>query len=309
MRVGITGGAGFIGANLARHLVSQGIEVSVIDNLSTGNLSNLEGTDVDFVEGSILDEVAVDKALANVDAIVHLAAVPSVPRSIKDPVTSHDVNATGTLKILESARNKNTHVIVASSSSVYGANSILPKTEDLRAMPVSPYAVSKLATEAYANAYQRCYGLPTLAFRFFNVYGPFQAPGHAYAAVIPAFTHAALLGEPLMVHGDGRQTRDFTFVGTVVATISDAIERQVTSAEPVNHAFGTRHSLLDVAGRIGSQLTQELVLNYVATRPGDVRDSQADSTRLRTLFPSIQPIMLDPGISDTIEWMKSQLGV
>ena len=309
MRVGITGGGGFIGANLSKHLVSRGIEVSVLDNLSTGSLSNLEGTVVDFVEGSILDEAAVEKALASVDAIVHLAAVPSVPRSIKDPVTSHDVNATGTLKILEAARNRNVHVIVASSSSVYGANPVLPKTEDLRPLPVSPYAVSKLAAEAYAIAYQRCYGLPTLAFRFFNVYGPLQTPGHAYAAVVPAFVHAALLGNPLTVHGDGRQTRDFTYVGTVVATIADAVERRVSSPDPVNLAFGTRHSLLEVAGRLGDQLEREILLKHVATRPGDVRDSQADSSRLRLLFPSVLPIALDHGLSETIRWMQTLVDV
>jgi UDP-glucose 4-epimerase len=189
---------------------------------------------------------------------------------------------------------------------VYGANPTLPKSEDLRTSPVSPYAVSKLATESYAIAYQRCYDLPTLAFRFFNVFGPLQAPGHAYAAVIPAFTYAAVRREPLTVHGDGGQTRDFTYVGTVVATISDAISRRVTSEDPVNLAFGTRFSLLDVAARIGKQLERDLELNHVETRPGDVRDSQADSAALRALFPDIVPTDLDEGLANTIAWMRSR---
>ena len=237
MHVTITGGAGFIGANLAKHLIDIGAQVTILDDLSSGSLTNIEGLNVAFIEGSILD--ADTPAFNTCDAIVHLGAVPSVPRSVKNPVTSHHANATGTLMVLEAARKRNAHVIVASSSSVYGANPTLPKSEDMRPMPISPYAVSKLATESYAISYQHCYDLPTLAFRFFNVFGPLQAPGHAYAAVVPAFTHAALCGEPLVVHGDGGQTRDFTFVGTVVATIADALERRVTSLDPVNLAFST----------------------------------------------------------------------
>ncbi|HNJ78654.1 MAG TPA: NAD-dependent epimerase/dehydratase family protein, partial [Marmoricola sp.] len=214
MKITITGGAGFIGANLAHHLLSQGAMVTIIDDLSSGSLSNLEGLPVEFIEDSILNPTT--RAFDEAEAIVHLGAVPSVPRSVKDPVTSHNANATGTLLVMEAARKRNAHVIVASSSSVYGANPTLPKSEDMRPMPISPYAVSKLATESYAISYQHCYDLPTLAFRFFNVFGPLQAPGHAYAAVVPAFTHAALSGEPLTVHGDGNQTRDFTYVGTII---------------------------------------------------------------------------------------------
>lgn len=308
MKVAITGGAGFIGANLAQRLLNDGAEVTIIDDLSTGFTANLDGLAVDLVEGSILEEAALEKALSGSEAVVHLAAVPSVPRSIEDPVTSHEANATGTLRVLEQARRSESHVIVASSSSVYGANPALPKREDLRPMPVSPYAVSKLATESYAVAYQRVYDVPTLAFRFFNVYGPLQAPGHAYAAVIPAFTFAALRDEPLIVHGDGRQTRDYTYVGTVVATIADAIGRRVTSLDPVNLAFGTRHSLLDVASRIEQQLGRKLSLEHVDPRVGDVRDSQADSTRLHSLFPDVAPVGLDDGLATTLAWMRTRTG-
>lgn len=305
MRVGITGGAGFIGANLARRLLEMGAEVTVLDNLSTGFEANIEGLDVEFVQGSILDENAL-RCLSGANTIVHLAAVPSVPRSLKDPVASHEANATGTLRVLESARIGNAQVIVASSSSVYGANPTLPKVESMRSMPVSPYAVSKLAAESYAISYQRCYDLPTLAFRFFNVFGPLQAPGHAYAAVVPAFTYAALRGEPLIVHGDGTQTRDFTFVGTVVETIAEAIERQVTSLDPVNLAFGTRYSLLDVIGLIEEQLGHGVTRTHIDTRAGDVRDSQADSERLRSLFPTIVPTPLEDGLVNTMKWMSGR---
>ena len=303
MRITITGGAGFIGANLSKHLLSLGAQVTIIDDLSSGSLSNIADLDVEFIQGSMLDPNT--SAFDSCDAIVHLGAVPSVPRSVNDPVTSHEANATGTLMVLEAARKRNAHVIVASSSSVYGANPTLPKSEDMRPMPISPYAVSKLATESYAISYQHCYELPTLAFRFFNVFGPLQAPGHAYAAVVPAFTHAALNGEPLTVHGDGGQTRDFTFVGTVVATIADALERRVTSLDPVNLAFGTRYSLLDVVELLEQELGQPLPRNHVETRAGDVRDSQADSSRLRRLFPDIEPVPLDVGLEQTVTWMQT----
>jgi UDP-glucose 4-epimerase len=308
MKVTITGGAGFIGANLARHMLAEGLEVTVLDNLSTGSLTNLEGLDVRFHEGTILDPDDLARTCGDADAIVHLAAVPSVPRSVKDPLTSHEANATGTLRVLEQARTNDAHVVLASSSSVYGANMAMPKSEDMRLIPISPYAVSKLATEAYAIAYQHCYGLATLPFRFFNVFGPLQAPGHAYAAVIPAFTHAAVHDEPLVVHGDGRQTRDFTYVGTVVATITDAVRRRVSSPDPVNLAFGSRTDLLDLASRIADQMGKEVRLEHTDPRPGDMRDSQADSSLLRSLFPDITPVDLDAGLAETIAWMQATHG-
>lgn len=303
MRVAITGGAGFIGANLAAHLVRSGVRVRVLDDLSTGHEHNLDGLDLDFVQGSIMgDEVS---CLADADAIVHLAALPSVPRSLRTPLRSHDVNATGTLRVLEVARQRGAQVVLASSSSVYGANPVLPKRESMRPMPVSPYAVSKLAAESYALSYQRCYGLPTLAFRFFNVFGPLQTPGHAYAAVVPAFTHAALTGLPLIVHGDGSQTRDFTYVGTVVETIASALERRISSLEPVNLAFGTRHSLLDVVALIENELGSNVTLQHTAPRAGDVRDSQADSSLLLSLFPDVAPTAFEDGLSNTLNWLRN----
>ena len=186
-----------------------------LDDFSTGSRENLAGCPaVELVEGSILSAEDLDGVMAGTHAIVHLAARPSVPRSLADPMATHQVNATGTMMVLEAARRHGAaHVVVASSSSVYGANPALPKREDMVTMPVSPYAASKLAAETYALSYARSFGLPVLAFRFFNVFGPLQSASHAYAAVVPAFVSCALDGKPLLVHGDGTQTRDFTLSG------------------------------------------------------------------------------------------------
>jgi UDP-glucose 4-epimerase len=307
MRVAVTGGAGFIGANLVGRLVERGVGVTAVDDLSTGYRTNLDPwPSVKLLEGSILDEELLEAAFAKVDAVVHLAAVPSVPRSISAPMVSHEANATGTLQVLEAARRMGgLHTILASSSSVYGANPSLPKAENLRPQPLSPYAVNKLAAESYAIAYQHCYDLPTLAFRFFNVFGPLQAAGHAYAAVLPTFIDAALRGAPLPVHGDGEQTRDFTFVGSVVSVIVDALERTVTSPNPVNLAFGTRRSIHEVIAEMEAQLGRSLEIDRQPPRPGDVRHSQADQTRLLELFPEVEPSPFEYGLTRTIEWFRS----
>jgi UDP-glucose 4-epimerase len=306
VRVLVTGGAGFIGANLCRTLsAADGVErVVALDDLSTGSLANLEGVDdVDLVEGSILDTDLLGRLVPDCRAVVHLAARPSVPRSLADPLATNEVNITGTLRVLDAARlHGGAHVIVASSSSVYGANPVLPKSEDLTPMPVSPYAVSKLATESYALAYGHSFGLPTLAFRFFNVFGPLQSPGHAYAAVIPAFLEAALADRPLPVHGDGHQTRDFTYVGTVCSVLADAVARRVVDARPVNLAFGTRVSLLEVIDLLELELGHPLERAHIDPRAGDVRDSQADQTKLRSRFPEVQPVPLVDGLRATIDW-------
>lgn len=310
MRVAVTGGAGFIGANLVSDLLARGTaeQVVVVDDLSTGHRDNLaEVPQAKLLEGSVLDADLLDAAFDGVDGIVHLAAVPSVPRSIAAPVTSHEANASGTLQVLEAARRAGgVYTIVASSSSVYGANPTLPKSEDLTPRPLSPYAVAKLAAESYALAYQHVYGLSTLAFRFFNVFGPLQAPGHAYAAVVPTFLDAAMRGVPLPVHGDGEQTRDFTFVGSVTAVLADALERVVVSAEPVNLAFGTRRSLNKAIAEMERQLVMDLPIDWQTPRPGDVRHSQADQTRLAELFPDVTPVEFADGLAETIEWFRSR---
>ena len=306
MRVLVTGGAGFIGANLVRRLEERAHDVRVVDDLSSGARSNLDGTRASFRRGSVADAAFMTEAARGSQAVVHLAAVPSVPRSVEDPVRSHTANATGTLTVLEAARAAgDVHVVVASSSSVYGANPQLPKREDMRPVPLSPYAVSKLATETYALSHQHVYGLPTLAFRFFNVYGPLQTAGHAYAAVIPAFVEAALAGRPATVHGDGGQTRDFTMVDTVTAVLADAVERRVRHPEPVNLAFGSRTSLVGLLDTLADVLGAPVARDHVAVRAGDVRDSQADRTTLEHLFPGVEPVDLRTGLERTVAWFRS----
>lgn len=306
MKILITGGAGFIGSNLIKQLQRDGVdEVAVIDDFSTGFRKNLEGLDIELFEGSILDRSLLSEAAKGADSIVHLAARPSVPRSIQDPLASHHANATGTLHVLEAAREENAHVTLASSSSVYGANPQLPKSEDLRTMPISPYAVSKSATESYALAYNAVYGLEVLPFRFFNVYGPGQAAGHAYAAVIPAFLDAAINQKPLPIHGDGLQTRDFTFVDTVTETLSRAARERISPGDAVNLAFGTRSSLMEVASVMEEVLGYSLERNHIESRAGDVRDSQADNRSLMRLFPEVQPVELKEGIRKTADWFTS----
>lgn len=309
MRVLITGGAGFIGSNLARYFnrVTPATDVRVLDDLSTGREENLAGLNVDFTRGSILDYDLLASVTADVDAVIHLAAIGSVPRSIHAPRPSHDANATGTLNVLEAARALAVRqVIVASSSSVYGSNQTLPKSEFDWTRPMSPYAVSKQATEGYAIAYGFSYGLKTLAFRFFNVYGPGQPADHDYAAVIPRFLDAALQGRPLVVHGDGLQSRDFTYVETVCATIFDAVEREIGSLDPVNLAFGTNTPLLELISRLETALGSDLEVEHVGPRVGDVRASQSDGVRLKQLFPAIEPVGLDEGLSRTIHWFKRE---
>ncbi len=305
----VTGGAGFIGANLCRLLdETPGIgRVVAYDDLSSGRAENLDGTDADLVVGSILDIDTLQAAVDPADAVVHLAARPSVARSVADPVAAHLVNATGTVNVLEATRRDRLRSIaVASSSSVYGANPTLPKSEDLRPQPISPYAVSKLATESYALAYRHCYGLDVCAFRFFNVFGPLQPAGHAYAAVIPAFVDAALRGQPLPLHGDGRQSRDFTFVDTVASVIVASILRRVSSPDPVNLAFGTRTDLLGVIALLEDILGQRISLDHQEERAGDVPHSQADNTRLMALFGEVEPVDLRQGLEKTIHWMRAQ---
>ena len=308
MRVVVTGGAGFIGANLCQtlHDAPAVREVIALDDLSTGRRENLAGAEIELVVGSILDPPLLAKVFDGADAVIHLAARPSVPRSLADPVATHEANATGTVNVLEAARaTGGPQVVVASSSSVYGANPQLPKREDMATMPASPYAASKLAEEAYTLAYGRSFGLPVLAFRFFNVFGPLQAADHAYAAVVPTFIARALADEAVPVHGDGRQTRDFTFVGSVVSVLTKSVLRTVTNPNPVNLAFGSRVSLLQLLEVLERILGTPIARQHLDSRPGDVRDSQADQTRLRALFPDVEPVDLEIGLRATVDWFRT----
>ncbi|MEV0005026.1 NAD-dependent epimerase/dehydratase family protein [Micromonospora sp. NPDC050980] len=308
MRVVVTGGAGFIGANLVQALSETGrvTEIVAVDDLSTGSVENLRGLPVELLVGSVLDPELLDRAMVGAASVVHLGALGSVPRSIDDPLRSHHANATGTLTVLEAARRHGVaQCVLASSSSVYGANPVLPRQEGLRPMPVSPYAVSKLATEAYAIAYAHCYGMAVLPFRFFNVFGPRQAANHVYAAVVPRFVTAALTNRPLQVHGDGTQSRDFTYVGSVTSVIVDAVLRRVASPDVVNLAFGARISLLDLIAELETVLDRPLEVVHVPPRAGDVRESQADHTRLRELFPAASPAPFGEALRATVDWFRS----
>jgi UDP-glucose 4-epimerase len=277
-----------------------------ITDRSPGRADNLAGLDVELRVASGLDAATLDDVMCDADAVVHLAAVPSVPRSIENPMASHAANATGTLTVLEAARRAGApHTIVASSSSVYGANPTLPKSEELATAPLSPYAVTKLATEHYTLVYGQCFDLPVLAFRFFNVFGPLQTAGHAYAAVIPTFIDRVLRGRPIPIHGDGKQTRDFTYVGSVAAVITRAVLGRTTCEGPVNLAFGSRRTLLDVVDELAEVFGRPLACDHGPPRPGDVRHSQADQSRLRTLLPDVQPVEFGEGLRQTVAWLRS----
>jgi UDP-glucose 4-epimerase len=235
--------------------------------------------------------------------------VPSVPRSIIDPLRSHEVNATGTLYVAQAARQAGAHLVVASSSSVYGRNPVQPKAEDMPTMPASPYAASKLATEAYARAYQESFGVPTTVFRFFNVFGPLQAADHAYAAVIPAFIAAALRGEPVTVHGDGEQSRDFTYVATVAEVLARTALDRLTSPGPVNLAWGTSTTLNELIAMLAEILGTPVAATHGPERAGDVRHSQAANARLRAMFPDLVQVPLAEALTATVEWMAAHLQI
>ena len=308
MKVVVTGGAGFVGSNLVRHLehVPEVTETVVLDDMSFGFRENLDGARTTIVEGSILDEPLLEEVTAGAEAIVHLAARSSVPRSVAHPLAAHEANATGTVRVLEAARRAgDIHVVVASSSSVYGANDVLPKHEDLATRPVSPYAATKLASEAYTLAWGHSYDVPVLALRFFNIFVPLQPPLHTYAAAIPSFLAAAFRGEPLPVYGDGTQSRDFTYVSTVVEVITDALRRRVDYPKPVNLAFGTNVSLLEVIDHLEGILGRPLHREHLPSRVGDVLRSQADSSTLLELFPDVRPTPLLEGLKATVRWFET----
>ncbi|CAN5906183.1 NAD-dependent epimerase/dehydratase family protein [soil metagenome] len=307
MKVLVTGGAGFIGANLITRLrdAAEVDEIRVIDDLSTGEADRLTAfDDVELHKGSILDAALVRDAADGCDAIVHLAALASVPESLDRPVAYHEVNATGTLHVLDAARRHGCQVIVASSAAVYGQDPPLPASESLPPQPTSVYASSKLAAEAHALAYGNAFDLPVLVFRFFNVFGPLQDVGHTYAAVVPAFVSAAVSGEPLHIFGDGEQTRDMVPVGSVAAVLADAVVRRVSHPGPVNLAFGTRRSLLDIVADLEQILGRPLDRRHQPPRAGDVRHSQADHRLLQQLFPDLAPPDFAAELAATVEWFQ-----
>jgi UDP-glucose 4-epimerase len=302
-KVAVTGGAGFIGSNLTRRLISEGYDVVVIDDLSTGLISNVDQNKCTFHKLSITDAKALQEALKDCETIFHLAARGSVPRSIKNPVATHDVNATGTLNVLEAARESGAHIIFSSSSSVYGRNMRLPKDESMWLGPMTPYAASKLAAEGYVQAYAAAYKVPTTLLRFFNVFGPRQRPDHEYAAVLPKWIWLAMQGQPIDVYGDGTASRDFTYVDTVLDIAMTAMKEKVVTEGAMNLAYGNRIFLNDTIEMLKKHFP-DLQVNHKSERLGDVKESQNDPELLKKLFPKIQPKQFETALSETIEWLK-----
>ncbi len=305
----VTGGAGFIGSHLVEGLVAAGHEVVVLDNLSTGARENLDPVrgSVRFVEGDVRDAAALRPLLQGVSWVFHLAALASVPRSVADPFSSHDHNATGTLTILLAARDAGVQRFVYSaSSSAYGDTETLPKVETMPARPRSPYAISKYVGELYAETFQRLYGLETVSLRYFNIFGPRQAPDSPYAAVIPKFVTALLGGEPPVVHGDGRQTRDFTFVANAVAANLGAAQAPAArvAGQVFNVGCGDRTSLLDLLGELRALIGARVAARHVEPRAGDVRDSQADIEAARRAFGYEPSVGLGEGLARTVDWYR-----
>ena len=302
-KVAVTGGAGFIGSNLTRRLVNEGLEVIVVDDLSTGLLTNVDQEKSAFHQISITDSKALSVALNDCQTIFHLAARGSVPRSIKNPVATHEVNATGTLNVLEIARETGAHVIFSSSSSVYGRNMQLPKDESMWLGPMTPYAASKLAAEGYVQAYASAYNVPTTLLRFFNVFGPRQRPDHEYAAVLPKWIWLAMRDKPIDVYGDGTSSRDFTYIETVLDIAMTAMKEKVLTEGAMNLAYGNRILLNDTIEMLKKHFP-DLQVNYRENRLGDVKESQNSPGLLKSLFPAITPKPFEDALAETVVWLK-----
>jgi UDP-glucose 4-epimerase len=308
----VTGGAGFIGSNLVRFLLGKKHRVTVLDNFATGkraNLADLEGR-IELVEGDIRDRRAVDRAIVGAKAVFHEAALGSVPRSVEDPMTSHDVNVNGTVCVLEAARAaKVKRVIFAASSSAYGDQKVSPKVETMVPMPISPYAANKLACEAYLRAYAAAYGLETLCLRYFNVFGPYQDPAGAYAAVIPAFVSRLLAGQRPVVFGDGQQSRDFCFIDNVCQAnwLAANAPAAVCKGQALNIACNRRTSLNQILRQVAKLLKVKVQADYKPTRAGDVKHSLADVSLARKTIGYVPKIFFEEGLAQSIEWYKANL--
>ncbi len=299
-KVLVTGGAGFIGSNLVEELHKTN-EMVVLDNLSTGKIENLDGLKHTFIEGSIADLDTVKEAMKGIDYVFHLGALPSVPRSVRDPVTSNEMNINGTLNILVAAKDEGVKkVVLASSSSVYGDTPTLPKIETMMPDPLSPYAVTKLTGEYYCSVFYKVYGLRTTAVRYFNVFGPRQDPDSEYAAVIPKFISMIEAGQSPTVFGDGEQTRDFTYVkdtakGTILAALSEKADGQV-----VNVAGGKRISLNELIRLMAQYMEKDVKPTYADTREGDVKHSLADISKAEELMGYRPDYEMEDGLKETI---------
>jgi nucleoside-diphosphate-sugar epimerase len=305
----VTGGAGFIGSNLAEALVRAGERVRIFDDFSSGKRENLKSfaADVEVIEGDLRDMDAVRRAVDGVTGIYHQAALRSVPRSVDNPLATNDVNITGTLQLLMAARDAGVkRVVAASSSSVYGANEALPKREDQELLPVSPYAASKLAGEHYCRVFTRLYNLETVSLRYFNVFGARQDPDSQYAAVVPLFIQAGLDGVPLTVHGDGMQSRDFTYIDNVVQANLRAMEAPAAAGEAFNIACGSRYTLMDIVHAIERELGHSVTCRHTPPRAGDVRHTLADIGKAERVLGFKPTVDFDEGMARTVAYIKSQ---
>ena len=309
MKALVTGGGGFIGSHVAERLLRDGYDVRVLDNFSSGRRGNLLGfaDEIEIVEGDIQSYERAHTAVRGCDLVVHQAALPSVPRSVQDPLTSNASNVIGTLNVLLAARDSGVQrVVCASSSSVYGANETMPKSEDLPAEPISPYAVGKLASEGYCRSFWEVYGLDTVALRYFNVFGPRQDPLSQYAAVVPIFINALLDGEQPVIYGDGSQTRDFTYIDNVIEGTVLALRAPEVAGKVYNIAYGERVTVSSLFDLLRSIVGSEVEPRFVEARAGEVRHSQADISRATRELGYRPTVTLREGLSLTADYYRQR---
>jgi nucleoside-diphosphate-sugar epimerase len=301
----VTGGAGFIGSHLTEHLVKQGRSVRVLDNFSTGKRQNLApfANKVELIEGDMADPKIAARACQGVRVVLHEAAIPSVPKSVADPVASHRANVEGTFQMLVAARDaKVQRFVYAASSSAYGESPTLPKIESMPTQPLSPYAVQKLMGEYYCSVFFKCYGLQTLSIRYFNVFGPRQDPTSQYAAAIPAFVTSILRNEPPTIYGDGEQTRDFTFIENVIQANMLAAAAKETRGEVINVACGEHVTVNAIIREINKALGKQIKPNHVDTRPGDIKHSWADISLAAKVIGYKPVVKFADGLARAIDW-------
>ena len=301
----VTGGAGFIGSHLAEALLKRGDRVRIVDNFSSGKKANVPAG-AEVVEGDLADDDVAAKAVAGCEYVLHQAAVPSVPRSVKDPLGTHRANVESTMKLLVAARDAGVkRLVFAGSSSTYGNSAVLPKREDMKPAPISPYALQKLIGEQYCQLFSSVYRLETVTTRYFNVFGPRQAPDSAYSGVISLFIKALLAGQSPVIHGDGRQTRDFTYVSNVVDGVLRAASTPDVSGEVINIATGGRISLMELVRAIQLIVGSNVAPTFGPPREGDVKDSQADIFKARKMLGYEPTVPFEEGLRHTVAWFKT----
>jgi len=309
----VTGAAGFIGRSIAQRLLADGAAVRGIDNLSTGKRANLVGLEgMEFVEGDITDAATMERACGGVDVIFHEAALGSVPRSVADPIATNHANVTGTLVVLQAARNANVRrVVYAGSSSAYGDTPTLPKHEEMLPNPISPYAVSKLTSEYYMRSFYQVYGLETVTIRYFNVFGPYQDPGSQYSGVLAKFIPQMLRGEAPAIHGDGEQSRDFTYIENAVNANLELAKAPAgrVAGEVFNVATGTRISLNETVALLREMTGYSGPVHHGPQREGDVKHSLADIAKAKRAFGYAPTVMFREGLQRTVEWYRKAIAV